>query len=108
MRKSIFILAMLFVAANSLCLGQVQEKSITANFNGMNDQGLYEFIDLDDEIHTFDNIDKEVDFDLDDEDYIGQSFIITWKESESKMYDENNEPTGQVKIVKTITGLKDV
>lgn len=96
------------VLSHSNEIVQEPDKKINAVYNGINDDGQFEFIYSKEEFILFDEVSDDVIIDLFDDENIGIEYSITWEEEEVEIYDEEDESTGDYEIIKTITELIEI
>ena len=92
MKKSFFLLFLLFVGLNGFTQ---DKKTLTATFDGF-DGNVYSFMDLEDQVFTFDKIDAAVkkNFDLTTEEFLYELFKVTYISEEDENGDVYNKIVG--------------
>lgn len=81
------------------------DSKLTATYMGANDDGAYLYKDAANVTHVFAELGDDVNYDFLDDPYIGKKFVVTWKEVDSDVYDDEGDPTGETIKVKQILTL---
>lgn len=112
MKKAIISLFFLLASANQYInpsnFSSAKDNVLTATFKEVTDNDEFAFEDNKKVIHTFYDLNEEIEIDLYDEDWVGKKFSITWVDKEIDVLDDDGEPTGKKTKVKSITALKEV
>lgn len=112
MKTTVAIVIALFISLTVMgsAYNHIQQAkdTITATYEGVTEDGMYKFTDTKGNEVLFDEVSDNVEIDLYDDENIGIMFFITWKKEEIYMYDEEDEPTDETQIIKTITKLKEL
>ncbi|MBT8318004.1 MAG: hypothetical protein HKP59_10300 [Lutibacter sp.] len=87
---------------------QQDKNTITATFNGVTEDEMFQFTDSENNSILFYRMSDEIEISLYDDELIGLTFKITWKEEEIDEYDEEGEATGQMLVVKNIIKLEKI
>lgn len=74
-------------------------------YEGLTDEMEFQFTDEDEKLHNFQEFDEGVEFDLYEEEFIGEKFKVTWEERDSEVIDDENDEVSYEKI-KVITKLE--
>ena len=107
MKKLYAIALLLFVTLSLSFTSKIiaQENKIVASFNGVTEDDYYQFLDIAKNEYLFYDISEEIEISLYDNDFVGKKFAISWEEKELEIIDEEGDPTGETKIVNSITQL---
>lgn len=104
------ILSLLVVAALFICA--TSNNSVTTNkfkgtYDGLTENMDFSFTDEDGETMLFQEFDENVDYDLYEEEFVGQKFEVTWEEREVTVdEDEGDDSETGNSTIKVITNLK--
>ena len=86
---------------------QIEDNKIVAIYLGVNDDGLFEFKEENNEFLYFDAAVEDFESDLYDEFNLDKKFIITWEE-ELVLMNNDEDSEMEVVIYKTIINLEEV
>jgi len=104
--KTLLVTTILFTLMSFQMGTDVQADSkLTATFMGSNDDGAYLYKDAENVTHIFAELGDDVNYDFLDDPYIGKKFVVTWKEVDADVYDDEGDPTGETTKVKQIVTL---
>jgi len=102
----IYIALALVSSPNLSSSNRINIDEFTGIYEGLSEDMEFQFTSLDGKVYIFDEVDEDLDFDLYDENYIGQKFIVSWQKRVIEILDDEDEPTGQTEEIKVIVGLK--
>jgi hypothetical protein len=84
----------------------ITSEIITATYEGLTENLEFQFIAGNGKIYLFEEIDVDTEYDLYDEMYVGKKFRVTWEKRTIRVLDDEDEPTGEIREIKVILGLK--
>ncbi|MFT6982276.1 MAG: hypothetical protein ACJAUD_001043 [Crocinitomicaceae bacterium] len=103
---SLILVGITFFLSSTTAYGQKTEK-ITAVYQGINDDGAFDFIDDKKKHVLFSEIGEELEIDLYEDEFIGSKFTITWEEDSYEIYDDEGEPTGTFEKIMRILAVEE-
>jgi hypothetical protein len=103
---TLFLLISVTISGMNNSIYPQDKNTITATFNGVTDDGMFQFTDSNKNSILFYRMSDEIEISLYNDELIGLTFKITWKEEEIDEYDEEGEATGKTQIVKNIMKLE--
>lgn len=87
---------------------QFGDNILVATYMGITEYDQFEFADSAQNSDFFDNVLDDLEINLYDEENIGNEYIVSWKEEQVDLLNEEGEETGEIKIIKTITDLEEI
>lgn len=103
---TLFLFISFTISGMNNTIYQQEKNTITATYNGVTEDGMFQFTDADKNIILFYRMSDEIEISLYDDDLIGITFKITWEEEEIEEIDKEGEPTGEMLVVNNIIQLK--
>jgi len=109
MKTSLIIMVTMvtYLVVSGFQYKQIEDNKIVAIYLGVNDDGLFEFKEENNEFLYFDDAIEELESDLYDEFNLDKKFIITWEE-ELVLMNNDEDSEMEVVIYKTIINLEEV
>jgi hypothetical protein len=84
----------------------LSEDVLIGVYEGMTENLEFEFSDSEGKEYLFDQIAENLDYDLFDEQFVGQKFKINWQKRTVAILNHMGKPTGETKEIKVIVGLE--
>lgn len=106
MKKSIKLLFIVIIPF--ILMSFVSTEEMEGTYLGMSDNDEYVFSDDNGDRYYFREIDSDVEIDLNDEEFIGSSFKVTYIYVDIPVYDEEGEETGETEEILRITNLEEI
>jgi hypothetical protein len=112
MKIRFLLLILFFLFINSIISGQKitppKTNSFIGTYSGLDENAEFEFIADSGKIYTFQDVGKEVIYDLYEEQLFEKKFEVEWISQIVEILDDEGELTGEMEKIAVIISLKEL
>ncbi len=112
MKIRFLLLILFFLFINSIISGQKithpKTNSFIGTYSGLDENAEFEFITDSGKIYTFQDVGKEVIYDLYEEQLFEKKFEVEWISQIVEILDDEGELTGEMEKIAVIISLKEL